>query len=302
MAIITTGSHPKALWPGVAAWFGRQYDEFKAEYTDLFDTETSDKNYEEDVQLTGFGLAPSKAEGSSITYDSETQGFTKRYTHTVYGSGYMVTREEMEDNKYEEVSKRRAQALAFAMRQTKENVCANVYNRAFNTSYTGGDGKRLLTTDHPSIAGDWSNVLATAADLSESALEDMIIQIMNAKNDRGLRISLMPKALIVSPSDWFNANRILKSTLQNDTANNGINALKATNALPGGIVVNHYLTDADAWFIRTNAPRGMLYFQRRAYEFVQDNDFDTENAKAKATERYSCGWTDPRGLYGSAGA
>jgi hypothetical protein len=302
MAIITTGSHPKALWPGVAAWFGRQYDEFKAEYTDLFETETSDKNYEEDVQLTGFGLAPQKAEGSSITYDSETQGFTKRYTHAVYASGYMVTREEMEDNKYEEVSKRRAQALAFAMRQTKENVCANVYNRAFNTSYTGGDGKRLLTTDHPSIAGDWSNVLATAADLSESALEDMIIQIMNAKNDRGLRISLMPKALIVSPSDWFNANRILKSTLQNDTANNGINALKATNALPGGIVVNHYLTDADAWFIRTNAPRGMLYFQRRAYEFVQDNDFDTENAKAKATERYSCGWTDPRGLYGSAGA
>jgi hypothetical protein len=302
MAIITTGSHPKALWPGVAAWFGRNYDELKKEYTELFDVESSDKNYEEDVQLTGFGLAPSKAEGSSITYDSETQGFVKRYTHTVYASGYMVTREEMEDNKYEEVSKRRAQALAFAMRQTKENVCANVYNRAFNASYTGGDGKRLLTTDHPSIAGDWSNVLSTASDLNETALEDMIIQIMNAKNDRGLRISLMPKALIVSPSEWFNANRILKSTLQSDTANNGINALKATNALPGGIVVNHYLTDTDAWFIRTNVPRGMLYFQRRAYEFVQDNDFDTENAKAKATERYSCGWTDPRGLYGSAGA
>jgi hypothetical protein len=302
MAVITTGNHPKSLWPGVAAWFGRQYDEYEAQYTKLFDTETSEKNYEEDVQVTGFGLASLKSEGAGITYDTETQGFTKRYTNLTYASGYIVTREEMEDSQYETVSKRRAQALAFAARQTKENVCANVYNRAFNTSYTGGDGKRWLSTDHPSIAGDWSNVLATAADLSESSLEDMIIQIMGATNDRGMRISLMPKTLIVHRNDWFNANRILKSTLQNDTSNNSINALKATNALPGGIVVNQYLTDSDAWFIRTNAPRGALYWQRRAYEFTQDNDFDTENAKAKFTERFSVGWTDPRSLFGSAGA
>jgi phage major head subunit gpT-like protein len=302
MSVITTGNHPKELWPGVAAWFGRQYDEYESQYTKLFDTETSEKNYEEDVQVTGFGLASIKTEGASITYDTETQGFTKRYTHVVYGSGYIVTREELEDSQYEVVSKRRAQAMAFSARQTKENVTANVYNRGFNTAYTGGDGKRLLTTDHPSIAGDWSNVLATAADLSESSLEDMIIQIMGATNDRGLRISLQPKSLIVHRNDWFNANRILKSTLQNDTSNNSINALKATNALPGGIVVNQYLTDSDAWFIRTNAPRGMIYWQRRAYEFKQDNDFDTENAKAKFTERYAVGWTDPRGLYGSAGA
>src|SRR4051812_14102798 len=227
MAVITTGNHPKSLWPGVAAWFGRQYDEYEAQYTKLFDTETSEKNYEEDVQVTGFGLASLKTEGAGITYDTETQGFTKRYTNLTYASGYIVTREEMEDSQYETVSKRRAQALAFAARQTKENVCANVYNRAFNTSYTGGDGKRWLTTDHPSIAGDWSNVLATAADLSESSLEDMIIQIMGASNDRGMRISLQPKTLIVHRNDWFNANRILKSTLQNDTSNNAINALKA---------------------------------------------------------------------------
>jgi len=302
MSVITSGSHPKALWPGIAAWFGRKYDEHATEYTDLFDTETSDKSYEEDVQVTGFGLASVKAEGNSVTYDTETQGFTKRYTHVVYGSGYIVTREEMEDSQYEVVSKRRAQALAFAARQTKENVAANIYNRAETSGYNGGDGVTLLSTSHPSLAGNWSNRLTTAADLSEAALEDLIIQIMGATNDRGLKISLMPKSLLVPRQLWFEANRILKSTLQNDTSNNSINALKATGALPGGVVVNHYLSDADAWFVRTNAPRGMLHFQRRAYEFVQDNDFDTENAKAKMTERYSFGWTDPRAVYGSLGA
>jgi hypothetical protein len=302
MSVISTGSHPKALWPGIAAWFGRKYDEHATEHTDLFDTETSDKSYEEDVGVTGFGLASVKSEGNSITYDTESQNYTKRYTHVVYGSGYIVTREEMEDNQYEVVSKRRAGALAFAMRQTKENVAANVYNRAETSGYNGGDGVTLLSTSHPSLAGNWSNKLAVAADLSETALEDMIIQIMNAKNDRGLKISLMPKTLLVPPSLWFEANRILKSTLQNDTANNAVNALKSTGALPGGVKVNHYFTDTDAWFIRTNVERGMMHFQRRSYEFAKDNDFDTENAKAKATERYSFGWTDPRGVYGSLGA
>jgi hypothetical protein len=302
MSVISTGSHPKALWPGIAAWFGRKYDEHATEYTDLFDTETSEKSYEEDVGVTGFGLASVKSEGNSITYDTESQNYTKRYTHVVYGSGYIVTREEMEDNQYEVVSKRRAGAMAFSMRQTKENVGANVYNRAETSGYTGGDGKTLLATDHPSLAGTWSNKLAVAADLSETALEDMIIQIMNAKNDRGLKISLMPKTLLVPPALLFEATRILKSTGQNDTANNAINALKASGMLPGGVKVNHYFTDTDAWFIRTNVERGMMHFQRRGYEFVKDNDFDTENAKAKATERYSFGWTDPRGVYGSLGA
>lgn len=301
MGVISTSNHPKALWPGVKAWFGRTYAEHKTEYTDLFDVESSDKAYEEDVQVTGFGLAPVKSEGAAITYDSETQGYTKRYTHVAYAMGYIVTREELADNLYETVSRRRAQALAFSFRQTRENVAANVYNRAFNSSYTGGDGKELLATDHPSLAGDWSNELATPADLSEASLEDLIIQIMGATNDRGLKISLMPRCLIVPRQEWFNANRILKSTLQPGTANNDVNVIRATNALPEGIKVNHYLTDADAWFLRTNAPRGMIHYEREIDEFMQDNDFDTYNAKAKKYERYSFGWTDPRALYGSAG-
>ena len=300
--VITTGNHPKALWPGVKAWWGRQYDEHQEEFVDLFDADTSTKNYEEDVQVTGFGMAPVKAEGASVQYDSETQGITSRYTHVAYALGYIVTREELDDNMYEVVSKRRAQALAFSMRQTKETVAANVYNRAFTAAYSGGDGKELLATDHPTLSGDQSNELATAADFSEASLEDLIIQIMGVTNERGLKISLMPRCLIVPRQTWFEANRVLKSTLQNDTANNAINALKATNALPEGIKVNHYLSDQDAWFVRTNAPRGMLHYQRTPIEFTQDNDFDTENAKAKNYERYSFGWTDFRGLYGSPGA
>lgn len=302
MAVISTGSHPKALWPGIHAWFGRQYNEHKVEYTDLFDTQTSSKAYEEDVLATGFGLAPVKPEGGAVSYDSETQGFTKRYTHVAYSSGYIVTKEENADNLYETVSKRRSQALAFSFRQTKENVGANVYNRGFNSSYVGGDGKELFATDHPTKSGSQSNELATAADLSEAALEDMVIQIMGATNDRGLKISLMPKCLILPRQLWFEGNRIVKSTLQNDTANNAVNALRVTNTFPEGIKINHYLTDQDAWFIRNNCPRGMTCFDREIEDFQQDNDFDTSNLKAKKYERYSFGWTDWRQVYGSAGA
>lgn len=300
--VITTGNHPKALWPGVKAWWGRKYDEHNEEFPDLFDKESSEQSYEEDVQVTGFGLAPVKSEGSAVQYDSESQGYVSRYTHVAYALGYIVTYEEIKDNLYEMVSKRRSQSLAFSMRQTKENVAANVYNRGFNSSYTGGDGKELFATDHPTLAGDQSNELSTGADLSEASLEDLIIQIMGAQNDRGLKISLMPRKLIVPRQLWFEANRIVKSTLQNDTANNAVNVLKATNAIPEGIAVNHYLTDQDAWFIRTNAPRGLLCYEREAISFNQDNDFDTSNAKAKAYERYSFGWTDWRGAFGSPGA
>jgi len=300
--VIHTGNHPKALWPGIKAWWGRVYGEHKVEYTDLFDMDTSTQNYEEDVQVTGFGLAPVKPQGMPVHYDTESQGYVKRYTHIVYALGYIVTREELEDNLYVVVSKRRSQALAFSMRQTKENVGAQIWNRAFNSSYTGGDGKELCCTDHPSKSGSQSNIIAANADISEGAIEDLIIQIMGAVNDRGLKISLMPKSLHVHRTDWFEANRILKSVLQNDTANNALNILRATNALPGGIKVNHYFSDSDAWFIRTNAPRGLIGYQRRAIEFTQDNDFDTENAKAKNTERYIFSWTDWRALYGSPGA
>lgn len=301
MAVITTGAHPKALWPGIHAWWGRSYDEHVVEYTDLFETETSDRAYEEDVEITGFGLAPVKNEGTSIVYDTEAQGAVTRYTHVAYALGYIVTYEELRDNLYEVVSKRRAQALAFSMRQTKENICANVYNRAFTAGYNGGDGTTLISTAHPSLNGTWSNQLTTSADLSEAAIEDLTIQIMQTTNSRGLRISNLPQSLHVPTQLWYEANRILNSVLQNDTANNAINVLRATGTFPKGIKLNHYFTSATAWFIRTNIPRGMQYFEREKSSFDQDNDFDTKNAKAASYERYSVGWTDPRCLFATPG-
>lgn len=302
MGVIYTSNHPKALWPGVKAWFGRMYDEHVEEYSKIFDRDSSTRAYEERVELTGFGLAPIKNQGGSISYDSETQGITSRLTNVTYALGYVVTMEELQDNLYEMVSKRRSKALAFSMRQTKETVAANILNRGFNSDYTGGDGKELLATDHPTLDGTQSNELTVAADLSEAALEDLLVQIMQAKNSRGLRIALKGDKLIVPPALFYEANRILKSALQNDTANNAINALKATNALPGGIVLNHYLTDTDAWFIKTNCPEGLIYQERMAMEFEQDNDFDTKNAKAAAVERYAFGWVDWRSIYGTPGA
>jgi hypothetical protein len=299
--VITTGAHPKALWPGIHAWWGRMYNEHMEEFPELFEAETSDKAYEEDVEITGFGLAPVKPEGTAIVYDTETQGAVSRYTNVAYALGYIVTYEELRDDLYEVVSKRRAQALAFSMRQTKENVGANVYNNAFNSTYTGGDGVSLINTAHPTLAGNQSNQLTTAADLSEAAIEDLVIQIMQTQNNRGLRISNLPQSLHVPPQLWFESNRVLKSILQNDTANNAINVLRATNAIPKGIKVNHYFSSATAWFIRTNIPRSMQYFVREKISFDQDNDFDTKNAKAACYERYVFGWTDFRGLFGTAG-
>jgi Mu-like prophage major head subunit gpT len=301
--VINTGSHPKFLWPGIKAIWGKSYDDFQTEYTDLFESGTSDKAYEEDVQLVGFGLAPVKSQGQSTTYTSEVQGFTTRYTHVAYSLGYIVTHEELKDNKYMEVSSSRAPSLARGFRQTKERVGANIYNRATNASYTGGDGVSLLSTAHPNTSGGtWSNKLAVDADLSEASLEAMTIQIMQATDDQGMLINLMPQSLIIPTGEFYNANRILGSVYQPGTANNDINVLKSVNAFPMGIKLNHYLTDMDAWFIRTNCPNGMKYIEREKISFDQDNDFDTMNAKAKGYERYSFGWTDPRALYGSVGA
>lgn len=300
--VITTASHPKALWPGIKAWWGQVYDEHEEEYSKLFDSDTSSQNYEEDVQLTGFGLAPRKPEGSGVTYDSEVQGFTTRYTHIAYALGYIVTKEELDDNLYEQVSRRRAAALAMSFRQTKENVGANIYNRAFNPSYTGGDGVELCSTAHPNTSGGtFANKPVVDADLSEASLEDALIAIMGFQNDRGLLINVMPRSLIVARQNWYNANRILKSTYTPGSADNSINVLKATNALPEGIVMNHYLTSPNAWFVRTNIQNGLKYYSRVGIQFDQDNDFDTMNAKAKGYERYSFGWTDPRAIYGVNG-
>jgi hypothetical protein len=302
MALITTGNHPKALWPGIKAWWGRKYGEHTVEYTALFDMESSSRHYEEDVEVTGFGLAPVKAQGAAVAYDDEAQGTISRYVHVAYALGYIVTKEELDDNLYEVVSRRRSQALAFSMRQTKEQVAALVYNRAFTAGFVGGDGVVLGSNAHPSIAGNQSNILAVAADLSEASLEDMCTLIMQAQNSRGLKISLMPRSLIIPVQEWWNANRILKSVQQSGTANNDPNVLKMTNALPEGIKLNHYLTDTDAWFVRTNAPRGMIGYDRVPIQFTKDTDFDTENAKAKCYERYVFGWTDWRGIYCTPGA
>ena len=300
--VITTGSHPKALWPGVKAWWGQVYAEHATEYDKLFDKDTSHQNYEEDVQLTGFGLAPVKAEGQGTQYDSEVQGFVTRYTHVAYALGYIVTKEELDDNLYENVSKRRAAALAMSFRQTKENIGANIYNRAFTAGYVGGDGQTLCSTAHPNTSGGtWANTPTVASDLSEASLEDAHIAIMGYTNDRGLLINVMPRSLVVARQEWYNANRILKSVYTPGSANNDLNILKATNALPEGIVMNHYLTSPHAWFLRTNIQNGMKYYERVGVTFDQDNDFDTMNAKAKGYERYSFGWSDPRAVYGSNG-
>lgn len=300
--IITTGNHPKALWPGVKAWWGQVYNEHAEEYTDLFDKDTSSQAYEEDVQLTGFGLAPRKGEGQAVQYDSEVQGFTTRYTHVAYALGYVVTKEELDDNLYEAVSKKRSGALAMSFRQTKENVAANIYNRAFNALYTGGDGVTLCSTAHPNTTGGtWANKPAVDVDLSEAALEDAIIAIHGLADDRGLLINVQPKSLHIHRQEWFNANRILKSVYTPGSANNDVNVIKATNALPEGIKLNHYFTAPRAWFLRTNIQNGMKYYERTAISFDQDNDFDTMNAKAKGYERYSFGWTDPRAIWGVNG-
>lgn len=303
--IITTGSIPKALWPGVKQMWGMEYEGHPLEHLDLFDKTTSDQAYEEYVQVTDFPMAPVKQQGASTVYAGHQQGFVTRLTNVQYGLGFIVTYEEMKNNLYMKVAKRRTASLAFAFRTTKETVAANVYNRAFNASYTGGDGKELLATDHPNTSGGtWSNELATPADLSEAAIEDLIIQIMGATTDAGHAMALKPRCLIVPRQLWFEANRIYRSVLQNDTANNATNVLRDTNAFPDGIKVNHYLDDADAWFIRTNIPAetGLIYQEREAIVFDQDNDFDTKNFKAKGYEDYVFGWVDPRALYGSAGA
>ena len=301
MAVITTGSHPKALWPGIHAWWGRSYDEHQPEYPDLFETDTSDKAYEEEVEITGFGLAPVKPQGKQIFYDTETQGAISRYTHVAYALGYIVTYEELRDNLYEVVSKRRAQQLAYSMRQTKENILAAIYNQGFNSSYVGGDGVSLFSNAHPTLSGNQSNLLSTAADLSEVSVEDLCIQIMQTSNNRGLKISTLPQSLHVPTQLWFDANRIYHSVLQNDTANNAINVLRATGVFPKGIKVNHYFSSATAWFIRTNIPRSVQYFERDKISFDQDNDFDTKNAKAACYERYSAYWSDFRGVFGTPG-
>ena len=303
MGTITTGSFAKALWPGINKWYGLKYNEYKPEWPEIFDKNTSNKAFEEEVGATGYGLAQVKTEGSSISYDDMEQGFVSRYTHITYALGFIITQEMFDDNLYSEIGLRRAQSLAFSIRQTKEVVAANVLNRAFTAAYAGGDGLELCSELHVNKSGGtWSNELDTAADLSDTSLEQACIDIAGFTNDRGLTIKVLPKKLIIPPDLEFEAARILKSIQQPGTANNDINAIRVLGKIPQGYCVNHFLTDTDAFFIKTDAPEGLKLFQRKPMTFGTDNDFDTTNAKFKSSERYSVGWSDPRGIFGSPGA
>lgn len=304
MAVIATGDVAKALWPGVNSWFGLSYDKHPQEYKEIFDIYRSTQNFEEDVNHSGFGLAPEKGEGENIIYDDAKQRWLERYVHITYGTGFILTRESIEDNQYMELAEKRTRALSFSMNQTMEVVGANVLNNAFDSSAkTYADGLELCSTAHLlAKGGTFRNELATAADLSEASLEQACIDIMDMVDDAGLNIALTPRKLIIPTALCFEAERILKSSLQNDTANNAINALRNKGLFPDGIAVNHYLTDPDAWFIKTNCPDGLKMFIRRDAAISEDLDFDSENVKYKATMRFSVGASDVRGVFGTPGA
>lgn len=295
MAVITTGSFAKALWPGVNSWYGKAYESYPDEWKELYNVEKSSRAYEEDVGVSSFGLMPLKNEGSPILYDTEMQGFTTRYVHSTYGMGFIVTKEMFEDDLYDVVGKRRANGLAFSVKQTLNTQGAYMYNNS--KSFTLGDGVSLLNASHPNVSGGTQSNLS-ASTLSEAALESAVIALMKLTNDRGLRIQLLPQQLIIPADLVFEAERILNSPLRSGTANNDLLALRESGKFPGGIKVNHYLTNTTAWFISTNCPDGCKAFERRAPTFDMDNDFDTENAKFKATFRMSFGCTDWRSLYG----
>jgi len=295
------GTLPKTLWPGLNAIWGRDYTSHQAHWSRIFEVLSSTKAYEEDLQITGYGLAPVKPETEAVIYDTETQGPVSRYTHVVYGLGFIVSFEAAMNSQYKEVASGRIRSLAFSMNQTKEIVHANIFNRAFNSSYTGGDGIELCATDHVSRAGDWQNEPTNAVDFSEAALEDMLILIQTAEDDRGHKIALQPNKLIGPPELSYDFHRVVKSVLQSGTANNDTNAIRDMGLI-NGIETNPYFDDTDAWFVSTNCPHGMKSFKRMDVRFSDEGEFDTENNKYKAMDYYVPGWTDPHGIYGSPGA
>ena len=303
--VITTGNITPLLREGIKKVFGQEYDHHQVQWSMLFNTEQSRKAFEQDQQMDGFGLAPVKQEGAGVAYDSQQEGFSPKFQNLTYAKGFIVTKEAMDDNLYN-LFERRARALAFSMQQTKENVGANIYNRGFNSAFlmTGGDGVELFSTAHingPSDSTTFSNELAVGAALSETSIEDLLIQINEATDPRGLRIAIRGERLIVPPNLGFDAQRIMNSVLQNDTGNNATNAVSDMNSVRDGFTVNPFFTDADAWFLTTDAPNGLKYYTRREVDFGQDNAFSSENARFKASERYSFGWDDARGAFGTPG-
>ena len=293
----------KELLPGLNALFGLEYQKYGEEHAEIFETESSDRSFEEETKLSGFGAAPVKNEGSAIAYDNAQEAWTARYNHETISMGFSITEEAIEDNLYDSLSSRYTKALARAMAYTKQVKAAGILNNAFNSSYTYGDGKELCATDHPLVSGGTnSNELATPADLNETSLEAAIIQIAGWTDERGLLIAAKPSKLVVPPDLQFVADRLMETEGRVGTADNDINALRNMGAIPGGYTVNHYLTDTNAWFLLTDIPNGLKHFVRTPMSTSMDADFDTGNSRYKARERYSFGVSDPLGIFGSAGA
>jgi hypothetical protein len=291
------------LEPGLNALFGLEYSRYENEHTEIFDTENSDRAFEEEVMLSGFGEAPVKGEGSAVSYDYAQETYTARYSHETVALAFALTEEAIEDNLYDSISARYTKALARSMSQTKQVKAANVLNNGFSSSFPGGDGQPLMTTAHPTLtAGDQSNEPSTAADLNETSLENAMIEIAAFKDERGLKTNVQARKLIVPPALQFVADRLLNTPNRVGTSDNDINALKNMSMLPGGYTVNHFLTDTDAFFIKTDAPNGLKHFVRSPMSTGMEGDFETGNMRYKARERYSFGFSDWRGIYGSPGA
>ena len=292
----------KELLPGLNALFGIEYGRYEDEHAEIYETESSERSFEEEVKLSGFGAAPVKAEGSAISYDNAQESFTARYNHETVAMGFSITEEAMEDNLYDSLSARYTKALARGMAYTKQTKAAALLNTGFDT-FNSGDGVTLFSTAHPTVEGGTnSNRPATDADLNETSLEQAVIDIAAFTDERGLLIAARPRKLIIPPALMFVATRLLETTLRVGTADNDINALNSNGSIPEGYTVNHYLTDNDAFFITTDVPNGMKHFVRTAMQTGMDGDFDTGNVRYKARERYSFGVSDPLGIYGSQGA
>ena len=292
----------KELLPGLNALFGLEYEQYEGEHAEIYETENSDRSFEEEVKLSGFGAAPVKAEGSSLSYDNAQEHFTARYNHETVAMGFSITEEAMEDNLYDSLSARYTKALARAMAYTKQTKAASLLNTGF-TTFNSGDGVTLFATNHPTVGGGTnSNKPAVNADLNETSLEQAVIDIAAFTDERGLLIAARPRKLIVPPALQFVATRLLQTELRTGTADNDTNALRSNGSIPEGYRVNHYLTDTDAFFITTDIPNGMKHFVRTPMATAMDGDFDTGNVRYKARERYSFGVSDPLGIYGSPGA
>ncbi len=292
----------KELEPGLNALFGLEYDRYENQHAEIFDTESSDRAFEEEVMLSGFGNASVKPEGTSVSFDDATESYTARYTHETIALAFAITEEAVEDNLYDKISSRYTKALARSMSNAKQVKAANVLNNGFSSSYTGGDGVELFSTAHPTTGGNVKNELSTAADLNETSLEQALIDIAGITDDRGLKVALNGMKMIIPVNLQFVAERLMKSNLRPGTADNDANAHRSMGMIPQGYVVNNYLTDTDAFFIKTDAPNGMKHFQRAAISTKMEGDFETGNVKYKARERYSFGWSDWRGIFGSPGA